>query len=64
MEAGVIWASLSAAGNVDESTVFLKVLHIKDAKISEFCLIIFVWISVSWDDLMLSRLLLLLKSLL
>ena len=56
MKAGVIWASLSVAGNIDESTVLLKVLHIKYAKISEFCLNIFVGISASGDDLVVSRL--------
>ena len=55
LKAGVILASLSAAGNIDELTILLK-LHIKDAKIFEFCFIIFVGISVSWDDLVVPRL--------
>ena len=57
MKTSVIWASLSAAGNFHESRILLKnFLHITDAKISEYGLIIFVGISVSWDDLVVSRL--------
>ena len=50
MKTSFIWASLSAAGNADESIILLKLLNIKDAKI------IFVGISVCWGGLVLSRL--------
>ena len=63
MKTSVIWASLSAAGNCHESSILLKnFLHITDAKISEYGLIIFVGISVSWDDLVVSRLPIFLKT--
>ena len=36
------------------SSILLKLFHIKNAKISEFSLIIFIGIPVPWDDLVVS----------